>query len=69
MLGDQAIFILTKEKNEKYISGYIDEDFIKRNISDFHRHFYVCGPDAMIKDINSILEKLGAEPDSVVFEK
>ena len=69
MLGENAIFILTKEINAKYKSGHINEDFIKQNITDFHKHFYICGPDPMIAAIASILGKSGAETDSVVFEK
>jgi glycine betaine catabolism B len=69
ILGSQAIFILTKENNPKYKTGPINENFIQQNIPDFHKQFYICGPDAMISDITSILERSGAEPDSVVFEK
>ncbi len=69
ILGNQVIFILTKENKKGYKSGYINEDFIKQNIPDFHKHFYICGPDAMIQDIASIVSKLGAQPETVVFEK
>ena len=69
MLGRQAIFILTKENKAGYESGYINESFIKQNIPDFHKHFYICGPDQMIHDISATLTKLGAEPEAVVFEK
>ncbi len=69
MLGDEAIFVLTKEVNAKYTSGYIDEDFLKKHVADFHKHFYICGPDAMTAAIATILEQSGAETDSVVFEK
>ncbi|MEP7145350.1 MAG: FAD-binding oxidoreductase [Ferruginibacter sp.] len=69
MLGERAVFILTKEDNAKYKTGYINENFIQQNISDFHKHFYICGPDAMITDIVSILEKSGSQPEAVVFEK
>lgn len=69
MLDDDAVFILSKEENSKYKSGHIDEDFIKQNITDFHQHFYICGPDPMITAIATILEQSGAETDSVVFEK
>jgi ferredoxin-NADP reductase len=69
MLGNQAIFILTKENKHGYIAGYINVDFIKKTIPDFHKHFYICGPDAMIQDVSSILEKFGVDPETVVFEK
>ena len=69
MLGKKAIYLLTQENNTKYHHGYIDEQFLKSNIEDFKKHFYVCGPEKMIEDISSILIKLGASPDTVVFEK
>jgi glycine betaine catabolism B len=69
MLGNQAIFILTKEKNPGYKHAYLNESFLKENITDFHKHFYICGPDPLIHDINSILTKLGAKPETVIFEK
>lgn len=69
ILGSNAHFILTREKKEGYESGFIDTTFLQTNISDFKRHFYICGPDKMIHDINAALEKLGASADLVVFEK
>jgi ferredoxin-NADP reductase len=38
-------------------------------IGDFNQHFYVCGPDAFVKDITDLLLDLGAKADTVVFEK
>jgi glycine betaine catabolism B len=69
MLGSQAVFLLTQEKNAAYPSGYINEEFIKKSITDFQKHFYLCGPDQMILDVSAVLTKLGAKPDTVVFEK
>lgn len=69
MLGQDMTNILSEEKNDKYEYGHIDESFLKREIPDFHTHFYVCGPDKMISDINAVLIKNGATPESVVFEK
>ena len=69
MLGKNALYLLTQENNSKYHHGPIDEQFLKANIEDFKKHFYVCGPPKMIEDVNTILFKLGASPDTVVFEK
>ena len=69
MLGHNLVNILSEEKNSKYHYGYIDENFLKKEVSDFNAHFYVCGPDKMISYINHTLAKLGAHPESVVFEK
>jgi len=69
ILGSNLINILSEETNSKYLHGRIDEALLKKEISDFNTHFYVCGPDKMISDINEVLVKNGAEPESVVFEK
>ncbi|GAA4733605.1 hypothetical protein GCM10023229_09610 [Flavisolibacter ginsenosidimutans] len=55
MLGDNAIFTTTQEKSDHYDLGKIDETFLKNRVDDFTRHFYICGPDKMISDINELL--------------
>ena len=69
ILGENFINILTDEKSDKYEYGRINEDYLKKNISNFQQHFYICGPDAFVKDISEALTKLGADVDRVVFEK
>jgi len=64
MLGKDAVFICTDEDKR-----HIDANFIKKEVPDFTKHFYVCGPDKMITDINNILTAMDASPDTVVFEK
>jgi len=69
ILGQQAHFVVTKEKSAQYPTARIDESFLKQHIGDFSRHFYLCGPDAMVSELAKTLEKLGASTDTVVFEK
>lgn len=69
ILGRNARFTLTREKKEGYENGIINRAFLESRIPDFSKHFYVCGPDKMIQDINAVLEELGAAPDLLVFEK
>ena len=69
ILGDRAHFLITQQKDTKNDSRRIDEAFLRAEVKDFSRHFYVCGPDPMIAAINDTLIKLGAKPDAVVFEK
>ncbi len=61
--------ILSKENKPDLRHGRIDKPFLKENIADFGQHFYVCGPDEMVKDINAALKELGADPDGLVFEE
>jgi ferredoxin-NADP reductase len=69
ILGKDTIFILTRDHRNDYQNNRIDEAFIKANISDFKRHFYICGPDAMVNEIVHTLQKSGASIDALVFEK
>jgi len=69
MQGLNIIFSTTQQKGGANDHRKIDLEFLKAEVKDFNKHFYVCGPDPMIKDINDSLEKLGVKPDTVVFEK
>lgn len=68
MLGDKLHFVTTNEQGAGD-HRRIDMNFLKQEGVDINKHFYVCGPDEMVKDLTEILEKLGAKMDSVVFEK
>lgn len=68
-LKSDFISILEKEEAEGHENGRIDESFLKKHVKDFSQHFYVCGPDPMVKAISETLEKLGAKPDAITFEK
>ena len=69
ILGENAHYIVTDENNPLYGTKYIDKEFLISEIKDFKKPFYVCGPDKMVSDINNILTELGADPESVVFER
>ena len=69
ILGKNAHYIVTEKKNQQTPGRYIDKDFLQSEISDFKKPFYLCGPDKMISDISRILKELGADPESVIFEK
>ena len=69
ILGANAIFVITKEEKKEYLHTHIGEGFLRKHVADFHRPFYICGPDAMIAEINKILTGLGASPEALVFEK
>lgn len=69
ILGKNAHYIITDENDQQFGKRYIDKDFLISEIKNFDKPFYVCGPDKMISDINKTLTELGADPESVVFEK
>jgi ferredoxin-NADP reductase len=69
ILGGNAHYILTREDNPAYAKGPISKEFLLREIKDFSKPFYICGPDKMVADINQLLTELGANPETIVFEK
>ncbi|HWA33190.1 MAG TPA: FAD-binding oxidoreductase [Cyclobacteriaceae bacterium] len=69
MLGKNVHYVITGEENPRYGKGYIDREFLKREIKDFKKPFYICGPDKMVSGISEALIQLGASPEAVVFEK
>jgi len=69
ILGLNAHYILTREENPNYRKGPINKQFLLREIGDFSKPFYICGPDKMVADINHQLTELGANPEALVFEK
>lgn len=68
MLGEKAIFTLTRQKKVGYECGRIDEEMIKKYVKDFNQKFYVCGPINFVSDITHMLSKLGAKFESIMVE-
>lgn len=69
MLGDNAKFTTTAQQGGENDHRKIDAEFLKAEVTDFKKHFYVCGPDPMVAEIIETLTQLGANADAVVFEK
>lgn len=68
MLGNNFINTITREEVPGYDHHIIDEAYLKRTISDFNRHFYICGPDPMVQQLKEVLEKLSGKADLVTVE-
>lgn len=68
MLGDNFINTLTQEEVTGYDHHKIDEQYLKQKIGNFDQQFYICGPDPMIKDVQWILQKLGASDNLITVE-
>lgn len=67
-LGDDLYLSFTQKEVDDFHFGRIDESFLKDNIKDYSQIFYICGPRPMVSDIKKILQKLGAKPETLVFE-
>lgn len=68
LLGHNVTYVITEQDDTKHTKGFIDKDFLKKNIKDFDQNFYVCGPPKMTKEIGQILNKLGASTDAVTLD-
>jgi ferredoxin-NADP reductase len=69
MLGKNFINVITKQPDTKFYNKHIDKIFLEKNVTDFSQHFYVCGPDEFTKNILDALKELGADAETLIFEK
>lgn len=68
ILGDHFHNTLTQSDDPNYEHRKIDESYLKDHIKDFDQHFYICGPDAMVQDVQKSLKNLGAEESVITVE-
>lgn len=68
-LAERCILICTDASASGYTQRRIDKAFLAEIIDDFTQNFYVCGPPGFMQAVNSALEDLGADPQSLVFER
>lgn len=71
--GDNVIFTLTQENVNGY--GYRGERINKAFLSDFSNsltkldsYVYLCGPEAMVKELSATLRELGVKEERIVTE-
>ena len=68
LLGKNFINVLSDEKVDGYANGYITEDFLKANIGDLNKNFYVCGPPPMMDAIEKMLANLHVVEKLIIKE-
>ncbi len=68
LLGKNFINVLSDEKVDGYANGFITEDFLKTNIANFNKNFYVCGPPPMMEAIEKILVNLRVDEKLIIKE-
>lgn len=69
MLGKRFINTLTQEKTTRYDNRKIDAAYLQEVVKDFTQHFYICGPDAMVDELEATLIKLGVPKEKIVREQ
>lgn len=65
MLGTDFINILTREKKSHYIFGRINQEFLKKHITNYNQPFYACGPDPFAEQIRDMLVEIGINKDRI----
>ncbi|MCX6750614.1 MAG: FAD-binding oxidoreductase [Candidatus Pacearchaeota archaeon] len=66
---DNAILLLTEEKRKEYIHKKINKTFMKNEIKDFDKYFYICGPTSFVDDIKKYLIKLDVKKEKIIVEE
>lgn len=69
MLGHRFINTLTQQSTPQYDNRKIDAAYLKEKVSDFNQYFYICGPDAMVEELEATLHQLGAPKEKVIREQ
>ncbi len=68
ILNGNTTYVVTDQEDTNHTNAYLDKEFLKNEISDLNKRFYVCGPPEMTKEIEGILKDLGADTDSVQLD-
>ncbi len=68
ILGKNFINILSGEKIDKYVHGYITEDFLRESITKSNNYFYVCGPQPMMDAVEKQLANLKVPSEAIIKE-
>lgn len=66
---DKVVFVVTDKPHGQQSTEFIDKAFLQGHIRRIDSCFYVCGPDEMVQQINQILLEVGADAQSIIFEK
>jgi ferredoxin-NADP reductase len=69
LLGERCLLLCTGVDAPGYEHRRVDRSYLEENISDFDQHFYVCGPPPFMEAVNAALTDLGAQAESLVFER
>jgi len=66
LLGDNLVLTCTEESGPGFDDRLIDRRFLEDVLDRFDRQFYVCGPPAMVKDLQKTLDELGAPSQKIM---
>ena len=69
LLGNNFINILSDEESGEFPHGFITEEFLKGQVTDLKKYFYLCGPYPMMKAVEQILSGLGVDDKLIIKER
>lgn len=69
MLGQHFINILSEENHPDFVHGFFTQHFIGEHLRSRTRPIYICGPQPMIKLVQSALLGLGVSHQFIVKEE
>lgn len=69
MLGKNFLKVFTRQHVIGFRERRLDRDTLVTLVQDFDQHFYICGPEDFVGNINTLLLALGAKPEKLVFER
>ncbi|MEH6512469.1 FAD-binding oxidoreductase [Maribacter arcticus] len=67
-LGKDFINILSDEHSSKFTHGVIDKQYIKDQVADLDKKFYVCGPPPMMDSVYNALLDLKVPKKNIITE-
>ena len=69
MEGLSLAYTVTEHAGESVPKAMLDEDYLRSQVPDLERFFYICGPHGFVDDIRNALKRMGAEPEKIVTEE
>lgn len=69
MQGLETLWTVTDDDRSGVLNERIDRGFLERHVANFNQNFYLCGPDGMVGDLRRTLQELGADVDTLTWEK
>jgi cytochrome-b5 reductase len=69
LLGERCLLLCTGVEAPGFAHRRVDRAYLEAHIRDFDQRFYVCGPPPFMEAVNTALTDLGAQAESLVFER
>ena len=69
MLGDNFVNVLSEEKTDEYLQGFVTLELIKNEVKDINRYFYLCGPPVMMEKLLGYLGELKVDKKFIIKEE